>query len=366
MPDAGHLLWAAAVLAFGAAVGASEILARYKDAPFTALRTVWARTYIVANAAAALVAYVLIVQFDAFGGDTGNKELLQALVAGFGSMVFFRSALFTVKVGEVDVAVGPALFFQILLAATDRQCDRERAEPRSDLVAEIMRGVSFERARDALPSFCFELMQNVPPAEQQEFRQVVDALASSPMRENVKILNLGLLLINVVGGQVLRAAVRTLGEKIQGPAALELPVLGLLQTADFQKAFPLLVDLCFIMSRYGSDEERSKARDAAIQEMTPLLQRADVDNATKMTFLGLSLQQRVGDAVLVAALAHIADGIHLQSDRPGSAEPPAIADPASARTPGSAAAGGNVVALPANPEAADTGAPGAASAPADR
>jgi len=147
IPDLAHSLWALAVLAFGVAVGSSEIIARYKDAPFTALRNVWARAYIAANGGASLVAYFLIVQFDAFNGD--QKELLQALAAGFGAAAFFRSALFTVKVGETDVAVGPALFFQILLAATDRQCDRERAKPRSDLVAEIMKGISFERARRA-------------------------------------------------------------------------------------------------------------------------------------------------------------------------------------------------------------------------
>lgn len=342
MPDLAHGLWALAVAGFGAAVGSSEILARYRDAPFTALRTVWARVYIIANAVASLAAYVLIVQFDAFGGT--QKQLVQALVAGFGAMVFFRSALFTVKVGETDVAVGPALFFQILLTATDRQCDRERAEPRSELVAEIMKGVSFERARDALPSFCFELMQNVPPAEQQQFRQVVDALSSSSMRENVKVLNLGLMLINVVGNQVLRAAVRTLGEKIQGPAGLEIPVLTLLQKADFDKAFPLLVDLAFVMSRFGSDDDRKMAREAVIAEISPLIQQRDIDNGTKMTFLGLSLQQRVGDAVLITALAQIADGLK-RAEPSADGSPPSFASDFPPQQEASSE-GDNVFALP--------------------
>jgi hypothetical protein len=276
-------------------------------------------------------------------------------------MAFFRSALFTVRVGDTDVAVGPALFFQILLAATDRQCDRERAEPRSKLVAEIMKGVSFERARDALPSFCFELMQNVPPAEQQEFRKVVDALASSAMRENVKVLNLGLMLMNVVGDKVLGAAVRTLGEKIQGPAGLELPVLGFLQKADFARAFPLLVELCFIMSRYGSDDEIRAARETVIQEITPLQNRPDLDNATKMTFLGLSLQQRVGDAVLMAALAHIADGLSFAPVRPDRSDLDSAAEPGN----GDAVSGGNVVPLQAAADGTAGREPPAAAPPAD-
>src|SRR5215207_186145 len=88
---------------FGAAVGASELIARYRDAPFVALRTGPAGWYIFVNAVAALAAYVLILVFDVrFGfGTTAEPMKLavtQALVAGFGAMVFFRSSLLTMKV----------------------------------------------------------------------------------------------------------------------------------------------------------------------------------------------------------------------------------------------------------------------------
>lgn len=303
-----QLLLAAAVFLCGAGVGASELVARYKDAPFRALRTVAAGWYIAVNAVAAAFAYLLIVEFDFFAG-TPHKEWVEFLVAVFGSMAFFRSSLFTMKVGETDVAVGPGIFFQVLLYATDRACDRGRAEPRSALASSIMRGVSFELARDALPSFCFELMQNVPAGEQQQFRQVVDALSSSKMLDSIKTMNLGLMLMNVVGSQVLAAAVSALGEKIQGPAKLDLDVFSRLQNADFDKAFPLLVDACFIMSRFGTDQAQAEAKKAVIAETSPLADQPAVDNGTKMTLLGLSLQQRVGDAVLLAALMQFADGI---------------------------------------------------------
>jgi hypothetical protein len=323
-----YILWGIAVAAFGAGVGASELVARYRDAPFQALRTSAALWYVLVNCIAALFAYVIIVKFDwSFGADAGRKEWVQALVAGFGSMVFFRSSLFTMKVGDTDVSVGPAIFFQVLLFATDRACDRERAEPRSTLVSSIMQGVSFEQAREALPSFCFELMQNVPASEQQQFRQVVDALAASKMRDSVKVLNLGLMLMNVVGSQVLTAAVRSLGEKIQGPAKLELDVFTGLQKVDFSKAYPLLIDVCFIMSMYGSRAEQEDAKKAVIAEISQLRDDATIENSTKVTILGLALQKRVGDAVLLAALAHVAEGIQLPlaepaADTAGEAAPP--------------------------------------------
>lgn len=317
MPDAASVwslsdLWYIGVPAIGAAVGATEIIARYKDAPFLAVRTGPALLYVAVNALAALFAYVLIVNFNFKFGATEQVSLVQALVASFGSMAFFRSSLFSMKVGETDVAVGPAIFFQVLLFATDRACDRRRAKPRSADVNRIMKGVSFELARDALPTFCFELMQNIPASEQQQFRLVIDALASSTrMRDSVKVLNLGLMLMNAVGQQVLEAAVNALGEKIQGPAKLELEVFTALQRADFNKAYPLLVDIAFIMSKYGTPDEQKAAKQAVLDEIKPLTERNDLDNGSKMTQLGLSLQQKVGDTILLAAIAHIAGGIQL-------------------------------------------------------
>lgn len=308
--------WYASVALFGAAVGASELLARYRDAPFMALRTSAARWYIALNGAASLLAYVLIVQFKfEFGATAENKNLVQALVATFGSMVFFRSSLFTIKVGETDVPVGPGIFFQVLLFATDRGCDRERAEPRSTLVNQIMHGVSFEQARDALPNFCFELMQNVPATERQQFRQVVDALASSAMPDSVKVLNLGLMLMNVVGSQVLAAAVKALGEKIQGPAKLEMRVFLALQKVSFERAYPLLIDVCFVMSKFHqSVEDQQKAKQEVIAEIDRMAKGTEIENSAKVVFLGLALQQRVGDAVLLAALSQLGVGIELPTD----------------------------------------------------
>jgi hypothetical protein len=320
LPSARTCLWIVVPL-FGACIGAAELISRYRDAPFVAVRTPSALRYILINALAALAAYALVILFDQNFGFTGRQAaVVQAMVAGFGAMVFFRSSLFTMKVGETEVAVGPGIFFQVLLFATDRSCDRERAEPRSTEVNAIMQGVSFEQARDALPNLCFELMQNVPPAEVQQFRQIIDALASATrMRDSVKVLNLGLMLMNVVGSQVLRAAVGALGEKIQGPTKLELAVFSKLQEADFAKAQKVLVDVCFIMSRYGTPDNQAAAKNAVLQELSPLVNDATMSNDAKMTLLGLSLQQRVGDAVLLAALEQVANGIKLN---PSAAPPP--------------------------------------------
>lgn len=204
---------------FGLLVGVAELVSRYRDAPRKALLTPPAFLYAGLNAAASLLALALIHAFDwGFGVDPSSPNGVwwtRVLVAGLGAMAFFRSSLFMVRVGDTDVGVGPGGLLQIVLDATDRAVDRARAEPRALSVSRIMQGVVFEKAFEALPAFCFALMQNVSAEEQQQFARQIDALASSQMDDRVKALNLGLALMNVVGEPVLQAAVETLGDDIK-------------------------------------------------------------------------------------------------------------------------------------------------------
>lgn len=69
--------------------------------------------------------------------------------------------------------------------------------------------------------------------------------------------------------------------------------------------------VAFIMSKYGTPADRAKAMQNVKAEVEPLTKRGDLDNGSKMTLLGLSLQQTIGDSVLLAALAHVAGGIQI-------------------------------------------------------
>lgn len=88
-----------------------------------------------------------------------------------------------------------------------------------------MRGVSFAKAKLALPTYCLGLLQNVSAEDQADLRTAVDALAGSEMTDGQMALNLGLLLMNVAGPDVLRSAVETLREEIMvdGGAAPPVP-----------------------------------------------------------------------------------------------------------------------------------------------
>ena len=208
--DWSWLDWAAVAL-LGGVVGASELISRYKDNPWAAIRSWPAIFYIVINSAASAGALGLIHA----NGWFGSSHWTQILMAGVSAMAFFRTSLFVVRAGDRDVGVGPSGFLQIFLTATDRAVDRKRAEARSSAVAEVMKGIDFTKALKALPPYCLALMQNVSPEDQQELRRALKDLEEGPAEPNVKALLLGIELINVVGVDVLTTAVKSLGDQIR-------------------------------------------------------------------------------------------------------------------------------------------------------
>lgn len=208
--DSSWLDWAAVAI-LGGVVGASELISRYKDHPGAALRIWPAIFYIAINSAASIGALGIIHT----AGWLGSSRWLQILTAGISAIAFFRTSLFVVRAGERDVGVGPSGFLQIFLAAADRAVDRKRAAARSDAVASVMKGIDFDKALKALPSYCVALMQNVSPEDQQALERALKALDEQPAEPSVKVLILGIELINVVGVDVLTTAVRSLGDQIR-------------------------------------------------------------------------------------------------------------------------------------------------------
>ena len=208
----------------GGLVGAGELSSRYRDAPGRALYTRPALFYILLNIAASVGALALSHAFGWSFGASGKGDATvrwtRVLVAGIGAMALFRTSLFTVRAGDRDVAVGPGSFLQILRDGADRAVDRVRAQSRGDVVAELMKGISYRKAFEGLPPYCLALMQNVPDEEQTRLTRSLDVLdKDDTIDESIKVRILGLHLMNVVGSNVLAAAVQSLRDEMQAPLA---------------------------------------------------------------------------------------------------------------------------------------------------
>ncbi|MFL6857534.1 MAG: hypothetical protein ACJ8EB_06440 [Allosphingosinicella sp.] len=181
--------WAGFLLVggIGGLLGACELLTRYRDEPVKAVCNWAALTYIAVNFCAAVLALFLIETFHVdFGveGDPAKLTALRVLAAGLAAMAFFRTSLFTAKVGDQDLPLGPGIILQILLNVTDRQVDRGRARPRAQEIADQV-----------------NLIEQPKPGEASRLQSIL----------------LGLLLLNVVGAEVLKAAIAAIKQDVQAP-----------------------------------------------------------------------------------------------------------------------------------------------------
>lgn len=204
------------VALFGGAVGASELIARYRDDPWRAVTRSAALFYLFINVTASIGALKLIEIFKWLPRtDASEQTSVRVLVAGFAAMAFFRSSLFITRVGNQDVQIGPVSFLQIFLAAADRQVDRTLGETRSNEAEELMAAVNFEKAADVLPIYCMTLMQNVPDVEQAQIGNDVARIRDRKIDNQTKARMLGLRLISAVGKSVVRTAVTSLASQIK-------------------------------------------------------------------------------------------------------------------------------------------------------
>jgi hypothetical protein len=213
VPPEPSLLEFVLVAVIGATVGASELVARYRDAPTNALVSLSACLYMAINAAAAIAALFLI---DALGWTFGYEaadsgfEAVRILVAGFAAMALFRSSLFLLPVGDDTIGIGPSTMLQSFLDAADRGVDRTRARRRAKAVRKSVAPISYSDASEALPALCLGLVQNPSDADQVKLSEAAQALTRSNFSDEVKLYLLGLAIMNFGGSSVLDGGIALL------------------------------------------------------------------------------------------------------------------------------------------------------------
>jgi hypothetical protein len=212
----GAIPYLAAFL-IGFLVGMTELIGRYRDEPFKASRSRPAVAYMTVNGAASVIVLAAAVAFGwNFGMDANSPQatLVRVVAAGLSAMAILRTSLFTVHVADTEVGIGPVAILQVLLVAIDAGVDRVRAEQRSTATGQIMSGLQFSVVSEALPTYALALMQNLSPDDQKKLGTQVGQLVGSKMDDRLKVLILGLLVMNAVGEDVLRSAVTSIRKEI--------------------------------------------------------------------------------------------------------------------------------------------------------
>jgi hypothetical protein len=308
-------------------VGAAELISRYRDAPDRALRTMPSFFYIALNAGGSLAALYLIYVFRVtlgFADETTGAwkadpiNLVKAvMLAGFSSLLFFRTSLFKFKAGDSDLAIGPSIVLDTLLGAADRAVDRAMAQPRADFVHGLMSDISFEKASVILPSHCLSLMQNVTNEETQRVAGVVNELRSkNEMPDKIKALNLGLALLSVVGQKVLNTAVTSLKHDLQsdlqGNSEFVRQATDAMQMISFEPARRMLPP--YIRALWPTEISK-EAWDKLVLDLKALSEMTDVSDIFKSLILGIRLARLTDVQTLRKAVEDLGRDIVVKQDQ---------------------------------------------------
>ncbi|HEY2587015.1 MAG TPA: hypothetical protein VGI81_14815 [Tepidisphaeraceae bacterium] len=225
---------------FGAAVlgglfGLGELVSRYRDEPGRAATVLPSYVYISINAAVAVGSLALMRAFGwkvSVGANESSEasRLAEVLLAGLGAMAFLRTSLFTARIGNQDVGIGPSVLVQSLLKATDAAVDRRRGVARDIAIRRVMSEVSFEKAYQLLPSYCLALMQNLATEDQAALGSQIEGIVRMNSTDSAKARLLGLALMNAVGEEILMAAVESLAAEIKCPKSSAIEIKENLRT----------------------------------------------------------------------------------------------------------------------------------------
>lgn len=193
--------WASASMLFGALVGLSEILSRYRDEPILAATTPFGLAYLLLNGLISLAAFAVLCKYKSVIFPTLINDLfLTSVVAGFGGMTVFRSKLFTFRSSDgKDYPIGPAIVLESVLTTIDHKIDRRRATERQAKVVEEMWNLTDFESTAKYIEASLNSFQNLTKDEKAEITAVIDQYRRSAWPDRLKVMVMGFAFLNIAG-----------------------------------------------------------------------------------------------------------------------------------------------------------------------
>lgn len=216
-----HQYYLILAVIFGAMVGASEIISRYRDEPYRATFSPPGRIYMLLNGFISLAAYVLLVQYRTNVLPALKEDnLLTSVVAGFGAMVFMRSKLFNFRTeGGENFSVGPDAVLSTFLSSVNRRVDRFLSAIRQEMV--YQEAVAVLRPQNA-PKFLeiyLTAYQNIPAEEKKELADDIKAvLDRTDLDDQLKLMAISFGFMNIGGYKNFKALMALLRRYQDSPA----------------------------------------------------------------------------------------------------------------------------------------------------
>jgi hypothetical protein len=196
------------VLAFAVGLGTSlvELLSRYRDEPIKVIATsVFAWVYLLLNGFLAIGAHALLLDAGFGEGETQIRRAGLAVASGLGAAVILRSRVFSARLGDEQVSIGPGYVVDQLLEIIDAQIDRRRALQRVQIVVDVMKGKDFDGSRIHSSTMITGSRQNLSLQDQKDLANQIREIGDRMIPDQEKSYALGFILLDFMGEEFLKA-----------------------------------------------------------------------------------------------------------------------------------------------------------------
>src|SRR5882672_875814 len=202
------LIWATAsqhllyfyVFLLGFVTAFTEILGKFRDEPLKVLKTGQCLIYHIFNGIIAMLALYILQVFNlAPSLETEEGQVKAVVFAGLGAMVIMRSKLFTAKIGDEDVAIGPEQVIKVFFNFMDKGIDRIRAQARIELVAKTMKNLDCVKVCEYSLTM-LEAAQTIDDEQRTKLKEETGKILNEfPLDPQLKSYRLGFLLLDQMG-----------------------------------------------------------------------------------------------------------------------------------------------------------------------
>jgi hypothetical protein len=201
------------ILAFVVGLGTSlvELLSRYRDEPIKVIATSqFAWVYLLLNGFLALGAHAILLEGRFAEVDSDTQRAGVAVLAGLGAAVILRSRVFTARLGDEQISIGPGYVVDQLLGIIDAQIDRRRALERVRIVVELMQNKDFDGSRIHASTMITGSRQNLSLQEQKDLANQIREVVDRKIPDQEKSYALGFILLDFMGEGFLAAVAEKL------------------------------------------------------------------------------------------------------------------------------------------------------------
>lgn len=204
--------WALAFL-IGMGTALVELLSRYRDEPIKVIATSeFAWLYLLLNGGMALGAHAILLDSDITTIDSNVSRATLAMGSGLSAALVLRARVFTARLGDEQVSIGPGYIVDQLLNIIDAQIDRRRALQRVSIVVDVMDGKEFDGSRIHASTMILGSRQNLSLQDQKDLANQIREVEVRKISDQEKSYALGFILLDFMGEGFLKAV----AEKLPG------------------------------------------------------------------------------------------------------------------------------------------------------